>query len=514
MNRFGMISWVALAVVIPVSTAGCRDKPDAKEQVSGPGPRVESPDRLDDSKITEAVRRKLGNDPGIELAGIGVKTVDGIVELTGKAPDLLTKERIATLAALVRGVRAVSDRLELALEPRPDHQIRENVENNLALDPAADVLDVRVTVKDSVVTLRGEVQSWQEKQLAEYLAKGVDGVRGVVNELGIEYKVRRPDPEIREDVRARLRWDALVRDGLLDVRVENGTVKLSGFVGSLAEKLRAYGDAWVAGVQAVDDSGVDVRWWAKDEDLTKSELPAKNEAELRDAIEDAMLYDPRVDTSGIDVEVSERVATLKGKVNDARARAAAEELARNTVGVMQVVNGLEVAPKARADDETIEKNVRTALSFHPVTDAYQIQVDAKSGKVELKGAVETAFEKAQAESIARGMVGVTMVDNELTVRRPSKAYVFEYLLGPQGPYVVGRSYLPSKPTRADGEIAEEIREEMRWSPFVDADEVNVKVVAGKATLTGTVDSWAEARAAAENAFEGGAIAVDSRLVVE
>jgi osmotically-inducible protein OsmY len=54
---------------------------------------------------------------------------------------------------------------------------------------------------------------------------------------------------------------------------------------------------------------------------------------------------------------------------------------------------------------------------------------------------------------------------------------------------------------------------MFWSPFVDANQVRVKVDAGIATLEGKVDDYAEMHAAVENAFEGGATRVDNRLRV-
>jgi osmotically-inducible protein OsmY len=68
-------------------------------------------------------------------------------------------------------------------------------------------------------------------------------------------------------------------------------------------------------------------------------------------------------------------------------------------------------------------------------------------------------------------------------------------------------------TRSDTEIWEDIRDELWWSPFVDDDEVDVRVDEGTATLTGTVDSMAECQAATENAYEGGAVHVVNKLQI-
>jgi osmotically-inducible protein OsmY len=68
-------------------------------------------------------------------------------------------------------------------------------------------------------------------------------------------------------------------------------------------------------------------------------------------------------------------------------------------------------------------------------------------------------------------------------------------------------------TSSDWEIAEEIRDELRWSPFVNRDDIIVTVEDGVATLTGTVQSFNEYQAATENAREGGAISVVNKLEV-
>jgi osmotically-inducible protein OsmY len=74
-------------------------------------------------------------------------------------------------------------------------------------------------------------------------------------------------------------------------------------------------------------------------------------------------------------------------------------------------------------------------------------------------------------------------------------------------------YRPRYPVKSDRQIKENIQDELFWSPFVDADDVEVTVEDGRATLTGTVGSWSEYGAAQDNAYEGGAVTVDNNLVV-
>jgi osmotically-inducible protein OsmY len=68
--------------------------------------------------------------------------------------------------------------------------------------------------------------------------------------------------------------------------------------------------------------------------------------------------------------------------------------------------------------------------------------------------------------------------------------------------------------RSDREIHDAIHHELVWSPFVDAEQVDIDVQDGRVTLTGTVETWREYHAAEENAYEGGALIVSNRLEVQ
>ena len=136
------------------------------------------------------------------------------------------------------------------------------------------------------------------------------------------------------------------------------------------------------------------------------------------------------------------------------------------------------------------------------------------GVANLSGIVDSYFEKLQAEDIASKVRGVIVVDNNLMVRKDYDPYVYDPYVEPWylDDYDWYR-YRFSYPKMSDAEIKEEINDEFFWSPFVDADDVEVEVNAGTATLSGTVDSWSEYWSAEENAYEGGAVFVDNDLIV-
>lgn len=68
------------------------------------------------------------------------------------------------------------------------------------------------------------------------------------------------------------------------------------------------------------------------------------------------------------------------------------------------------------DDATLTARVKTAFAKDPGVKAIDVKVDTHKGTVQLNGFVDTAQEKTRAETIARGIQGVTDVQNNITVK--------------------------------------------------------------------------------------------------
>ena len=71
---------------------------------------------------------------------------------------------------------------------------------------------------------------------------------------------------------------------------------------------------------------------------------------------------------------------------------------------------------AYIDDTTITTQVKSRFIENKVVDAASIQVETLNGTVMLSGFAKSANEKATAETIARGVNGVKVVKNELSIR--------------------------------------------------------------------------------------------------
>jgi len=500
-NRLTAISFLLIvtAVLIPLNGLWAAEPP------------------VTDATIRDAVEDELFLDTSIRAHLIDVTVSRGIVTLDGGVDNLLAKRRSERIAEGVKGVRAVVNTIEV-LPPilRSDSEIKADVKQALLTDPATDSYGIDVRVKDNVVTLSGSVNSWQERELSGKVAMGVNGVKAVQNELSFEYTEARPDKDIEQDVKQALRWDVRVDHALIDVDVVAGKVTLSGTVGSLSEKRQAIEDAYVANVTGVDAEKLEVRLWARDPQLRGDKYKNLSDEAIRKAVSDALLADPRVSSFNVRPEVFNGVATLRGKVDNLKARRAAGRTAANTVGVSRVVNRIKVRPLAVYPDAKLKTRIEQALAKDPIVESYEISVTVRNGVVDLFGSVGTVFEKLQAEDLATRVNGVIGVNNHLVVSVYSAPYSFDPFTAP-GPNTHDFSVTygsPATSIKTDARIKQDIQDEFFWSPFVNGEDIKIRVEEGKATLTGTVDSLREVSAATENAYEGGAVAVNNRLTVK
>ncbi len=472
---------------------------------------------LSDSKITAAVDDALMFDQAVKAMRIDVSTNNGIVTLSGSTDNILAKDRAARLAQTVRGVRAVVNNVKVLSVPKTDMEIENNINDALIWDQATEALEVGVNVSAGRVTLTGTVDSWQEKQLVEKVAKGVSGVEAVTNSIVVDYKQDRSDYEMKQEIAKRMNWDAYVDDAMISVDVSNGTAVLDGTVGSAAEKQRAITNAWVAGIEDVNAESLEVAKWARDQRFRKDKFVNKQDSEVQQAVNDAFLYDPRVNMFNINVSCDAGIVTLSGIVDNLKAKRAAEMDAENTVGVWQVKNNIKVRPTAGTADSKIERRVKQALMEDPYVERFELDVNVVNNTAYLSGEVDTYFEKGQADDAASRVAGVIDVENNIDVDNEYGTLTYDPYVYP-GWSVYGYPWYTYpdayRTTDSDWEIREDIQSQLWWSPFVDESEVNVSVEDGVATLTGEVDTWNEYLAARENAIEGGAVAVRNRLDVE
>lgn len=476
-----------------------------------------SPEAFSDRDIKLAVKRAFRNDPGVADGRVDVLVADGIVTLSGTVDHVLTRRRADRVARAVKGVRSVVDNIEVMPTDRSDDAVERDVRQALADHPVTSAWDVDASVENGVVTLTGRLESHQRKWMLNRLAAGVRGVVEINNQAEVVAERTRSDEAIRKDVVAALRWDALVDDEQIEVTVDNGQVFLTGNVGSAAEKNRAIDDAWVAGVDLIDAEQLVVTHWGREEIFRETKYVVKPDREIKTAVRDALIVDPRVDAHRIEVELENGTVILTGRTPSLEAKRAAAHTAANTVGVRRVENHVDVRVEPEPSDGRIAVRVQRALDRDPYIERYEVEVDVENGRVYLDGRVNSRFEKAWAERVVSRASGVTDVKNGIEVADPTEPLTYNPHVD-TGFNVYGYNWHrrpdPLSAPKPDAELQKDVERELRWSPFVNSDEVDVTVEDGVVRLAGTVGTWRERRAARENAIEGGALVVNNDLEVK
>jgi osmotically-inducible protein OsmY len=115
---------------------------------------------------------------------------------------------------------------------KTDIQIQKDVIAQLLWEPFLKASEIGVTVKNGIVTLSGQVDSYSKKLSAEHAAKKVAGVKAIAEDIqiGVSPTYRKTDTEIAEAVLNALKWHSAVSEEKIKIKVEDGIVRLEGEV--------------------------------------------------------------------------------------------------------------------------------------------------------------------------------------------------------------------------------------------------------------------------------------------
>jgi len=144
-----------------------------------------------DAILQKEVLDALVLDP-LEAASIGVTVCHGVVTLYGRVHSRDEKWMAERVCSEMPGVRAVANELEVDADPElkiNDSTLAETAVDELMWHDVASPGSIHVTVSDRWVTLSGVVASLHERATAERLIRGLRGVQGVSNALGIAGRV-------------------------------------------------------------------------------------------------------------------------------------------------------------------------------------------------------------------------------------------------------------------------------------------------------------------------------------
>ena len=145
---------------------------------------------MDDSTITAKVKAALVDHDSIKSTDISVKTDQKVVTLSGFVESQAQAEEAVKVAKGVEGVTSVSDKLHVRDSKDTsvkgyagDTAITSEVKAKLLADDIVPSRKVKVETTDGVVQLSGTVESQAQSDRAESIAKAIDGVKSVKNDL-------------------------------------------------------------------------------------------------------------------------------------------------------------------------------------------------------------------------------------------------------------------------------------------------------------------------------------------
>ena len=145
---------------------------------------------MDDSAITAKVKAALVDHESIKSTDISVKTDQKVVTLSGFVESQAQAEAAVTVAKGVEGVTSVSDKLHVRDSKSDsvkgyagDTATTSEIKAKLRADDIVPSRKVKVETTDGVVQLSGTVDSQAQIERAESIAKAVDGVKSVKNDL-------------------------------------------------------------------------------------------------------------------------------------------------------------------------------------------------------------------------------------------------------------------------------------------------------------------------------------------
>ena len=217
-------------------------------------------------------------------------------------------------------------------------------------------------------------------------------------------------------------------------------------------------------------------------------ISTRTDEEIQANVLEELKWDTRVRPNEIGVAVKDGIVTLTGWVDSYLKKMAAEEAAHRVPGVKAVANDIEVRLPGFAErtDTDLAAAVLNALRWDAAIPTGKVDVTVSQGWVTLKGEVEYAFQKRDAERAVRRLSGVKGVSNLIVV----------------------------KPQVFPSDLKQQIERALVRNAETDARNITTEVEGSKVILRGTVRSYAEKQAAEDTVWSApGVTEVENRIVI-
>ena len=163
---------------------------------------------VDDSVVTSKIKGKFIKDKQVRADNVEVETVNGAVTLTGTAKNKANASHAVALARQVKGVKSVKNDIQMTApaavagrdnapekertadkrrsdQPVDDTWITTKVKAKFVEDKQVSATDIHVKTLNGVVELTGTAKNMHESAKAASLARGVEHVKSVTNNIKV-----------------------------------------------------------------------------------------------------------------------------------------------------------------------------------------------------------------------------------------------------------------------------------------------------------------------------------------
>lgn len=189
MKTFIGMKILTTAIVGILSVSACSK---SEEVADIPAPSTTVGTEIDDSVVTTAVKSALLADADVRSVDFKVETRKGVVQLSGFVDDQLQLDRAVDVVSHVAGVKSVENNVSLKGAATTvgnkvdDATITAKVKAALLSDVNIKSTDIAVVTRKDEVQLSGFVDNQGQIDRAIEIARGVEGVSSVTNQMSIK----------------------------------------------------------------------------------------------------------------------------------------------------------------------------------------------------------------------------------------------------------------------------------------------------------------------------------------
>ena len=189
-NPLGLrILTTTLAGVMTISMVACNKPADT---TGAAAPSITVGTEIDDGVVTTRVKSALLADADIKGFDIKVETRKGEVMLSGFVDNQTQIDRAMTLVRTLEGVKSIDNKLSQKDSTMSvgnkldDGVITTRIKSALLADPSIKGMDIAVMTRKTEVQLSGFVNNQGQIDRAVEVARGVEGVTKVDNNMSVK----------------------------------------------------------------------------------------------------------------------------------------------------------------------------------------------------------------------------------------------------------------------------------------------------------------------------------------